>query len=41
MRQAGATTIAGIDAKTVTPSVGAVRPVLPSDVPGRKYDLAD
>jgi len=41
MRQAGATTLAGIDAKTVTPSVGAVRAPLPSDVPGRKYDLAD
>ena len=41
MRQAKATTTAGIDAKTVTPSLGAVRPPLPSDVPGRRNDLAD
>ena len=40
MRQAGTLSVAAIDSKLLTP---AARPVhgLPTEVPGRKYDLAD
>jgi isopentenyl diphosphate isomerase/L-lactate dehydrogenase-like FMN-dependent dehydrogenase len=40
MRQAGTLSIAAIDSKRVAPAVRPIRS-LQSEVPGRKYDLAD
>ena len=40
MRQAGTLNVAAVDSKLLTPAVRPVRS-LQTDVPGRKYDLAD